>query len=107
MSHGPGTFYNTTDLQGSELAASKKRVRGQEAAILGLFRRHPLSHYSRTEIELYFNMRTSSAARALANLTAGGHLEKSETTIKDRLTGASVHTWRLRPIMPPVQERLF
>ena len=102
------TYFNTNAETGPELAASRRMVRGQEADILALFRRHPDRGRTSRELQAVFGIERTSVTRALRGLTDRGHLEKSEKpTTRCGWTGKQVHTWRLPKREPMRQGELF
>ena len=72
-------------------------MQGQEAEILAYFKGLPESTRTNRELRAVFPYEQASISRALTNLTDKGALEMSKKTVRCRVTGKSVHTWRLAP----------
>lgn len=88
-----GTYWNTTLLQGDELAARKAKAQVQEAAILALFRVHgTLGPWQVYEL-LERKHPITSVRRAITNL-AGRDLLTKTNDYRDGPEGAREHLWR-------------
>lgn len=87
-----GTYFNTTSLQGDELAIRKAKAQVQEAAILALFRKHgKLGPWQAWEL-LGRTHPITSVRRAITNLAARDLLTKTND-YRDGPEGAREHLW--------------
>lgn len=101
-------FYDTTRLPRVEREQAEFNAKGQEQRAMAWFRAHPTRWFSRDELEAALHITTQSGSRVLANLTARGLLEKSDTANATGKHRVRVHCWRLaHPVEVGQSGRLF
>lgn len=91
------SYYNTTNLEGEDLAEAKSQARTQQDRILTFFEEHPGALFTPFEVREGAEMHQTpitSVRRAMTNLTDDGELVKTELTRLGKF-GANNYTWRL------------
>lgn len=90
------SYYATVPVSESQLQEYAAQAKGQEAAILAFFARHPGRHAPhQVRASVLPQAPITSVRRAITNLTKRQVLEKTSHLI-DGPDGRPVHTWRLR-----------
>jgi len=74
------SYYNTTNLTGTELDDSHEKAQRQEYVVLGIFQRH--KELTASDAWSYYTARKraplTSIRRSITNLTTDGHLKKTD-----------------------------
>ena len=74
------SYYNTTNLTGTELDDSHEKSQRQEYIVLGIFQRH--KELTASDAWSYYTARKraplTSIRRSITNLTTDGHLKKTD-----------------------------
>ena len=76
-------FYNTVNLEGTELKTARRRATRQEDIILAFFQTWPYAHFSPYEVWNVFkdDMLITSVRRAITDLKNEGKLEKTDIKV--------------------------
>ena len=93
-------FFNTTALEGHQLAIAQSKAHDQNSLILEFFKNNPHRDYTPFEVQKYAGMHNipiTSVRRAISVLTLNGKLVKTGAKRKG-LYGAPNFTWRLKNI---------
>lgn len=98
MSDQLGIFYNTTHLDGADLAEAERVTGAQNLAVLAFFRAHPTDLYAPHEVQVHAlpTAPITSVRRAITTLERRGFLEKTRT-MRPGPFGRAAHCWRLLP----------
>ena len=91
-------FYNTTELEGTELKEAKIRAGTQNDRVLKVFRDNPDKAFSPTEVHQLtnrWNTPLTSIRRAITTLTALGYLERTDEK-RPGWYGMNNYCWKLR-----------
>lgn len=78
-------FYNTINLQGSDLAQSEKKAKSQNEMILNFFEKHPNQEFSPPEIQealSLYKTPLTSIRRSITTLTDSEKLIKTKNQVK-------------------------
>ena len=90
-------YYNTNHEVGDELAESREKASRQRDLVLALFRSNPgasMAPHQVLRAVAVAGTPITSIRRAMTDLTALGHLEKTSDMVMGDF-GKKVHTWRL------------
>ena len=95
------SYYNTTRLSGPELAEAITTAKGQDAAVLALFRAYgslspslAWEHYKARAPASRVFVPLTSIRRAISTLTKAGLLEKTDIQVPGEYS-VPEHVWRL------------
>ena len=102
------SYYNTTRVAGAKLAEYEARAKGQEVDVMRYFRDRPDRLISPEQVHraVMSNAPRRSVARALANLTANGILEKTDHQVTGKY-GRPIYCWRFNPELVRPQAEMF
>lgn len=90
-------FYNTTNLEGSDLEKAESKSLSQQELILSFFKNHPVKEYTPFEVQSLVGLKSpiTSIRRAMTNLTKDGKLEKTGRK-KAGAYGMLNYTWKFK-----------
>lgn len=97
------TYYNTTELSGSDLKTATEQAQGQDERVLDHFKAHPSDYLTPDEVlEAIFtsSVPITSVRRSMNTLTKGLFLEKTKFFKMGRY-GKLTHTWKLNTANSP------
>ena len=103
------SFYNTIELNGSDLDRAKKRADTQESKVLAFFNLRPAYLYTPFEVQekVMPGVPITSVRRAITNLEKAGHLRKTKVRGVGKY-GVPNYCWQLaQPRHGHVQTSLF
>lgn len=88
-------FYNTIDLEGSELTQAIEDCKKQEEIVLSLFKKHEKLSPSDVWKMGFTDTPITSIRRSITNLTKQGRLFKTDE-YKDGVYGKREHLWTIK-----------
>ena len=90
-------FYNTCNLEGTELKERKIKAGSQNDRILGYFRSHPYQNFTPFEVQEALGMACiNSVRRAITTLTLRHGLLVMNEERRNGRFGMTNNTWKLR-----------
>ena len=87
-------FYNTINLNGSELIGATDKTESQKQQILRFFLEHPGKAFTPVHVHNNMGFLLTSVRRSLSDLTKDGHLTKTEEQRRE-IFGAVNFKWTL------------
>lgn len=89
------SYYNTTSLEGEDLAEARKNSRSQQEMVMEVFRESPDLRMTPWDVQRHLPFcPITSVRRAITDLTDAGELEKTSHK-REGAYEAPNYTWRL------------